>query len=142
MAKSRAHRSALFREFYVLDQKYVPFNYLKYIRSAIEYANEKDVTFQEMQLLLYTYDLEFWTIRHVRKYFGWTYGTSKNIMMSIARKGLIYKQFDRLTPSQKRVDHLFRDETKTNYRVRYSLSEKGRKMVNSFYKIANQNYVR
>jgi hypothetical protein len=31
-------------------------------------------------------------------------------------------------------DHLFREETKMNYRVRYALSQKGRLLVQAFYR--------
>jgi hypothetical protein len=38
-----------------------------------------------------------------------------------------------MSPSQTREDHLFRDETKYNYRVRYALSQLGRLVVERFY---------
>ena len=47
--------------------------------------------------------------------------------------GFIYKHFDRLTPSQTAADHLFRDETKMNYRVRYTIT-KARLLVQAFYR--------
>jgi len=47
---------------------------------------------------------------------------------------LMYKHFDKLTPSQNMDDHLFREETKYNYRVRYALSQKGRLLVQRFYR--------
>jgi hypothetical protein len=47
---------------------------------------------------------------------------------------LIYKHFDKLTPSDSREDHLFRDETKFNYRVRYALTQRGRIIVQQIYR--------
>jgi len=47
---------------------------------------------------------------------------------------MIYKHFERLTPSQTAEDHLFRDETKYNYRVRYAITQKARLLVQAFYR--------
>ena len=49
-------------------------------------------------------------------------------------EGYIYKHFDKLTPSETYEDHLFRDETKFNYRVRYALTQKARNMVQRVYR--------
>ena len=46
----------------------------------------------------------------------------------------IIKHFDKLTPSDTYEDHLFRDETKYNYRVRYGLTQKARLLVQRFYR--------
>ena len=48
-------------------------------------------------------------------------------------KGYIYKHFDKLTPSDTYEDHLFRDETKYNYRVRYAITQKARIKVQAFF---------
>ena len=45
-----------------------------------------------------------------------------------------YKHFDRLTPSDTFEDHLFRDETKHNYRVRYAITQKARLLVQDIYR--------
>jgi len=47
--------------------------------------------------------------------------------------GYIYKHFDKLTPSKEMDDHMFHEETKFNYRVRYALTQKGRLLVQRFY---------
>jgi len=51
----------------------------------------------------------------------------------LMRRGFLYKHFDKLTPSAELEDHLFREETKYNYRVRYALTQKGRLLVQRFY---------
>jgi len=55
------------------------------------------------------------------------------LIYPMLKEGYLYKHFDKLTPSQTMEDHLFRDETKYNYRVRYALSQKGRMAVQRFY---------
>lgn len=50
------------------------------------------------------------------------------------KKGLVYKHFDKLTPSKEMDDHLFREETKYNYRVRYAITQKARLLVQRFYR--------
>ena len=46
----------------------------------------------------------------------------------------LYKHFDKLTPSDTYEDHLFREETKYNYRVRYAITQKARLLVQAFYR--------
>lgn len=55
------------------------------------------------------------------------------IVYPMVREGYLYKHFEKKTLSESREDHLFREETKYNYRVRYALSQKGRLMVQRFY---------
>ena len=55
------------------------------------------------------------------------------LIYPMLKQGYLYKHFDKLTPSQTMEDHLFREETKFNYRVRYALSQKGRMAVQRFY---------
>jgi len=59
---------------------------------------------------------------------------SERIVFPLVKEEYIYKHFDRLTPSQSREDHIFRDELKINYRVRYALTQKARLLVQRFYK--------
>ena len=85
--------------------------------------------------MLFIYDLEFFTIKWVAEEYGmFEKNMSDRIIYPLMKEGYIYKHFDKLTPSQTLEDHLFRDETKYNYRVRYALSQRGRMAVQSFYK--------
>ena len=51
----------------------------------------------------------------------------------MVKQDLIYKHFDKLTPSRELEDHMFREETKFNYRVRYALTQRARLLVQRFY---------
>lgn len=84
--------------------------------------------------MLWAYDLEFWTLDYAAK--DYKYNKKKlgeRVVYELVNSGYLYKHFDRLTPSDTFEDHLFRDETKYNYRVRYALSQKGRLLVQRYY---------
>ena len=60
--------------------------------------------------------------------------TQNRFIYTLVNKGYLYKHFDKLTPSETFEDHLFRDETKFNYRVRYALTQKARLLVQRVYR--------
>jgi len=136
MPRSTVKRSRMFREMSRLPDKYVKQNYLKNLRSATNefLDNNPDLTKSYLHLLLFLYDLEFFTIDYVASEYGMNRkNLADRMIYPLAIAGYLYKHFDRLTPSQTLEDHLFRDETKYNYRVRYALSQKGRMAVQRFY---------
>lgn len=85
--------------------------------------------------MLWAYDLEFFTLKHASDDFGIS---SKKIgvqyVYPLVKEGVLYKHFDKMTPSNTREDHLFREETKYNYRVRYALTQRGRIIVQQIYR--------
>lgn len=85
--------------------------------------------------MLWAYDLEFFTIKHAAKELELSAAPmAQKTLYPMMNEGYIYKHFDRLTPSDTREDHLFREETKMNYRVRYALTQKARLLVQEFYR--------
>ena len=136
MPRSAVRKTRLFREFSKLPEKYVKHNYLKNLRSATNefLDNNQDLTKSYLHLLLFLYDLEFFTIDYVASEYGMNKkNLADRMIYPLVLAGYLYKHFDKLTPSQTLEDHLFRDETKYNYRVRYALSQKGRLAVQRFY---------
>jgi hypothetical protein len=136
MPKSTVKKTRLFREVSRLPDKYVKQNYLKNLRSATnEFLDSNpDLTKSYLHLLLFLYDLEFFTIDYVSLEYGINKSNLADRMIyPLVASGYLYKHFDKLTPSQTLEDHLFRDETKYNYRVRYAMSQKGRLAVQRFY---------
>lgn len=84
--------------------------------------------------MLWAYDLEFWTLDYAAEQYGYSKKKiGERIVYPLMSEGLVYKHFDKLTPSETYEDHLFRDETKFNYRVRYALTQKARLLVQRFY---------
>lgn len=132
---SYSSKKQMFREFSVVDQRYTKKNYLKNLRNSFqEFCKKKDIFPKELNFMLWAYDLDFFTI----KYAAENYKMDKkrmgdHIVYPLMREKYIYKVYDKLTPSQTLEDHLFRDETKYNYRVRYSLTKKARMLVQAFY---------
>tara|TARA_S200002703_G_scaffold81875_1_gene70622 strand:+ start:826 stop:1248 length:423 start_codon:yes stop_codon:yes gene_type:complete len=140
MPKSTVKRSRLFRDFSKLPDKYVKHNYLKNLRAATNEFLESapDLTKSYLHLMLFLYDLEFFTIDYVASEYGMNRkNLADRMIYPLVIAGYLYKHFDKLTPSQTLEDHLFRDETKYNYRVRYALSQKGRLAVQRFYNTLN-----
>jgi hypothetical protein len=136
MPKSAVRKTRLFRDFSVLPDKYVKQNHLKNLRGATNEFLESnpDLTKSYLYLLLFVYDLEFFTISWLAENYGMNKSNLADRMIyPLVASGYLYKHFDKLTPSQTLEDHLFRDETKYNYRVRYAMSQKGRLAVQRFY---------
>jgi hypothetical protein len=136
MPKSTVKKTRLFREVSKLPDKYVKNNYLKNLRGATDEFIESnpDLTRSYLQLMLFLYDLEFFTISWVAENYGmYKKNLADRMIYPLVSSGYLYKHFDKLTPSQTLEDHLFRDETKYNYRVRYAMTQKGRLAVQRFY---------
>ena len=135
MPKSQVKKSRLFRESSKLPDKYVKHNYLKNIRNVkAEFILQNDIVGSWIDFMLWVYDLEFFTIKYAAEEYGmYKDNLADRLIYPMLKQGYLYKHFDKLTPSQTMEDHLFREETKYNYRVRYALSQKGRMAVQRFY---------
>jgi len=136
MPKSVVSKKKLFREFSRLNQRYVKNNYLKRLRTTeIKFCGKKDIFERELHFMLWAYDLEFFTLRYASQ--DYDYSEKKlgeRLVFPLVKEGYVYKHFDKLTPSDTMADHLFRDETKYNFRVRYALTQKARLLVQAFYR--------
>ena len=136
MPKSKIPKKKLFRDSSRLNQRYVKRNNLKNLRKVLLSTQESyDVFSKEIMFMLWAYDLEFWTLDYAAKEYGASKKKlSERTVFPLVKVGYLYKHFDKLTPSDTYEDHLFRDETKYNYRVRYALTQKGRLLVQRFYR--------
>ncbi len=136
MPKSKVRKSRKFREFSKLDDRYLRRNYLKYYRTArLDFCDNHEISGSHLDFLVWAYDLEFFTMDYASS----NYEISKRkigdrIIYPLTREGYVYKHFNRLTPSNTADDHLFREETKMNYRVRYAITQKARMLVQAFYR--------
>lgn len=135
MPKSKVSKKKLFREASFLKNNYINNNYLKNYHSATNKITQSSgVSKSHLEFMLWAYDLEFWTIDYASHEYGYNRTNMANrIVYPLQQEGYIYKHFERLTPSQSMDDHLFREETKYNYRVRYALTQKARLFVQRFY---------
>jgi len=136
MPKSLVSKKKLFRDFSHLNQRYVKKNYLKYLRTrTIKFCKHHDVFEKELNFMLWAYDLEFWTLDYAAKDYDYSQKKlAERVVYQLVSEGYVYKHFDKMTPSQSREGHLFREETKYNYRVRYALTQKARLLVQRYYR--------
>ena len=119
--------------FYPLLEKGLSENDLKKVKHLVN--KEYDVSFSMIEFLLWGYDLQFFTIKYAAEDLAMNKNNTQNrFIYPLVNKGYLYKHFDKLTPSQTFEDHLFREETKMNYRVRYALTQKARLLVQKVYR--------
>ena len=120
MPKSTVSKKRLFREFSPLNQRYVKKNHLKNLRNTtLQFCKARDIFESELHFMLWAYDLEFWTLRYASSKYDYNKKKlAERLVYPMMREGYIYKHFDKLTPSQTREDHLFREETKMNVKFR------------------------
>jgi hypothetical protein len=137
MPKSRVSRKKLFREFSKIDPKFIQRNDLKYI--TFLYRDMKDnfgLNTTEVEILLFAYDLEFWTIDYLAEAMMRSSAQlKKKNIYKMVKEDLIYPHFNKLTPQNSELSaHFFREENKFNYRIRYALTQKARLLVARMYR--------
>ena len=126
----------MFRDFSRQDKKYIKRNNLKRLKQMRQKVRSQwEISFSDLEFLLWGYDLQFFTIDYAAQDLEMNKtNLSNRVIYPLQKAGYIYKHFDKLTPSDTYEDHLFRDETKYNYRVRYGLTQKARLLVQRFYR--------
>lgn len=136
MPKGRVAKTKLFRDFSYIKEKWIKDNYLKNWTIVMnDMLSRYELSDKEMRFMIFVYDLEFFTMDWISGQYQYEKrNVGRRLVYPLLSKGYIYKHFDKLTPSDTREDHLFRDETKYNYRVRYALSQNGRLVVSRFYR--------
>ena len=136
MPKSKVPKKRMFRDFSRQDKKYIKRNNLKRLKQMRQKVTSQwEIYFSDLEFLLWGYDLQFFTIDYAAQDLEMNKtNLSNRIIYPMQRAGYLYKHFDKLTPSDTYEDHLFRDETKYNYRVRYGLTQKARLLVQRFYR--------
>lgn len=136
MPKSKVPKKRMFRDFSRQDKKYIKRNDLKRLKQMRQKVQSQwEISFSDLEFLLWGYDLQFFTIDYAAMDLNMNKtNLSNRVIYPLQKAGYIYKHFDKLTPSDTYEDHLFRDETKYNYRVRYGLTQKARLLVQQFYR--------
>ena len=136
MTRSKISKKRMFRDFALQDSKYIKRNYLKKLKSVKRLMVQvSNLRFSHIEFLLWAYDLQFFTIDYASEELDMNKNNLGNrVIYPLVKKGYIYKHFDKLTPSDTYEDHLFRDETKYNYRVRYAITQKARLLIQRMYR--------
>ena len=109
MPKSKVSKKRMFRDFSKLKEKYINNNYLKNLHSVRkDFCEHHDIDWKHLEFLLWAYDLEFFTIDHAAEQYQYNRSNMANrIIYPLQSEELLYKHFERLTPSQSLDDHLF-----------------------------------
>ena len=136
MPKPNGRKKRMFREVSYLKEDEIGHNYLKNLRAARNmFCDDNDVSWSHLEFLIWAYDKEFWTINYAADEYGFNKKNFGNrILWPLMKEKLVFKYYDKLTPSDKLEDHLFREETKYNYRVRYAITQRARMIVQAFYR--------
>lgn len=136
MPRSKISKKRMFRDFALQDSKYIKRNYLKKLKNVKRLmVKVSNLRFSHIEFLLWAYDLQFFTIDYASEELDMNKNNLGNrVIYPLVKKGYIYKHFDKLTPSDTYEDHLFRDETKYNYRVRYAITQKARLLIQRMYR--------
>ena len=131
---AKRSRKSMFRDFKMRDANKLGSSYGKYhrlvIRDLIESAELKE---REINFLIFIYDYEFFTLDHMSEaYFYNKLKLAQRLVYPLVNKGHLYKYFDKLSPST--YEEAIFHESKMGYRVRYALSQKGRLLVQRYYR--------
>jgi len=124
----------MFREFKMRKQEDLGRSYNKYHKLVVrDIIESTDITEAYLNFLLFFYDYEFFTIDHSSKaYFYSKLKIARRIIYPLQTLGYIYKYYDKLSPTS--YEESIFDESKMRYRVRYSLSQRGRLLVQKYYR--------
>lgn len=134
---SRTHKGRKFREFSMLNQRYVNNNYLKYYKLAKrDICTNHDVSENELESLLFMYDYEFFTRKHIAEALHQNFAKFyERVLLSLIKKGYVEKIYDKTDLENATMEQLaFLKYDRNNYRARYQITQKARLLVQRFYR--------
>jgi hypothetical protein len=132
---SRRHRGRKMREFSYLNSRYINKNYLKFFRHAMkDICSHSDITENELTVMLFMYDYEFFTANHMaEELMQSNLKFKQRVLYPLQNRGWIEKVYTRTDLQGEYLEVVFQDEFKS-YRHRYSLTHKARNAVQRFYR--------
>lgn len=127
-------RKSMFRDFKTRDESKLGNSYAKYHRLVVrDIVNSQGIKESHLNFMLFVYNYEFFTLDHMSEaYFYVKLKLGARIVFPLMKMGYIYKYYDKLTPNN--YEEAMFDESKMRYRVRYALSQKGRILVQRYYR--------
>tara|TARA_R100000329_G_scaffold137095_1_gene118061 strand:- start:433 stop:870 length:438 start_codon:yes stop_codon:yes gene_type:complete len=132
---ARYHKGRKMREFSHLNDRYVNKNYLKYYKHAIrDVSGSTGLTMNEINVMLFMYDYEFFTANHMADaLFQSSLKFKQKVLYPLQQRGWIEKAFDKTKVNEMNFSQAFFHE-KGKYRNRYKLTQKARLAVQRFYR--------
>ncbi len=134
---SRTHKGRKFREFSMLNERYVNNNYLKYYKLAKrDISSNYDVTENELECLLFMYDYEFFTRAHIAEALHQNKTKFyERVLRPLKNKGLVERIYYKKDLANATMEQMaFLKYNKGNYRARYQITQKARLLVQRFYR--------
>ena len=130
----RRTRTGMFRDFKMRDSDRMNKSYCKYHRLVVrDIVNAHDVTEAQLNFLLFIYDYEFFTLDHISEsYFYKKVKLARRLVYPLQTNEYIFKYYDKLSP--RTYEEAVFDEGKMKYRVWYAISQKGRRLVQRYYR--------
>jgi hypothetical protein len=134
---SRTHKGRKFREFSMLNDRYVNNNYLKYYKLAKrDVCDRHGITENELESMLFMYDYEFFTRRHIAEALHQNVlKFYERVIMPLMKKDMVERVYYKSDLDKITMEQLaFLDFSKKNYRARYQMTQKARLIVQRFYR--------
>lgn len=134
---SRTHKGRKFREFSMLNERYVNNNYLKYYKLAKrDVCTRHDITENELESMLFMYDYEFFTQAHIA---GALYQNKRKfyerVIQPLMNKDMIERIYFKSDLENATMEQLaFINFDKSNYKARYQITQKARLIIQRFYR--------
>ena len=131
---AKQSKKSMFRDFKYRNADTLKRSYLKYLRLVVrDMCHHYDMKESELNFMMFAYDYEFFTLDHMSEaYFYRKQKLGERLVYPLMKKGYIYKYFDKLSPRNYQ-EAIFR-ENKYTHRVRYALTQKGRMLVQKYYR--------
>jgi hypothetical protein len=143
MRRKKIPEKNIFRDVLMLNPNDVPYNYMKYLGKMNTYAKERyNLKNKHVELMFFVYEVEFFTSNYISKQFGGHIYSINQYLKELEELGMVQLIYDPRKTNLDRVDYMLRSENRRNHKKKYSMTARGRLVVNNMYKIANQSYIR
>ena len=98
----------MFRDFAKLPKKKYKYDSLKNIYNSLRFYKDKhDLTQSQILAMVFCYDLEFFTIDYLTAQLDLNRQfCARMVIYPLVNEGYMYKYFDKLTPSQEKLNQL------------------------------------
>lgn len=121
----------------MLNERYVNHNYLKYYKLAKrDICTRHGITENELESLLFMYDYEFFTRKHIAKALHQNMlKFYERVLQPLMKKEMIERIYYRSDLDKASMEQLaFLKYNRSNYKARYQITQKARLIVQRFYR--------
>jgi len=133
---TKVKKQYVFREFLHKDMDTRRKSILKNFRNVrLKFMKQYDLDPLHIDTLLWAYDMEFFTWRYAAKQMKIRENNFYNrCIVQLQQKELLFHYFDRYRAHKTFEDAMFREDGWNAYKVRFTLTQKARNIVDKLYK--------